>query len=101
VGESPSYDNRDDIDGAELLAYADSVGGLEGVALAVETSAARLASASAALSEIQREQLIPVVILDGETLVVDEPVPLGAFIEGNSAVHLDRHHHQLQVLVTD
>jgi hypothetical protein len=101
VGEIPSYDNRDDVDEAELLAYADSVGGLDGLTLAVETSAARLASAAAALNEIQREQLIPVAIVDGNTLVVDELVPLGAFIEGNSTFHLDLHHRQLQVLVSD
>jgi hypothetical protein len=101
VGESPSYDNRDDIDGAELLAYADSVGGLDGLVLAVETSAARLASAAAALSEDQRERLIRVVIVDGETLVVNELMPIGAFIEGNCAFHLDLHHRQLQILVSD
>jgi hypothetical protein len=101
VGESPSYDNRDDIADAELLAYADSVGGLDGLTLAVETSAARLASATAALSESQREQLIPVVIADGGEIVVDEPLPLGAFINGNSAFHLDLHHRQLQALVRE
>jgi hypothetical protein len=101
VGESPSYDNRDDIDDVELLAYADSVGGLDGLTLAVETSAARLASAAAALSESQREQLIPVVIADGGAVVVDEPLPLGAFIDGNSAFHLDLHHRQLQALVRE
>jgi hypothetical protein len=101
VGESPSYDNRDDIDDVELLAYADSVGGLDGLTLAVETSAARLASAAAALSEGQREQLIPVVIADGGEIVVDEPLPLGAFIDGNSAFHLDLHHRQLQALVRE
>jgi hypothetical protein len=101
VGESPSYDNRDDIDDAELLAYADSVGGLDGLTLAVETSAARLASAAAALSASQREQLIPVVITDGGDVVVDEPVPLGSFIDGNAAFHLELHHRQLQELACD
>jgi hypothetical protein len=101
VGESPSYDNRDDIDDAELLAYADSVGGLNGLTLAVETSAARLKSAAAALSETQREQLIPVLIVDGGAIVVDEPLPLGVFIDGNSAFHLDLHHRQLQALARD
>jgi hypothetical protein len=101
VGESPSYDNRDDIDDAELLAYADSVGGLDGLTLAVETSAARLASAAAALSESQREQLIPVVIVDGGAIVVDEPLPLGAFIDGNSAFHLELHQRQLEALARD
>lgn len=101
VGESPSYDNRDDIDDEELLAYAESVGGLDGLTLAVETSAARLASAAASLSESQREQLISVVIVDGGTVVVDGPVPLGGFIEGNVAFHLDLHHRQLQALVSD
>jgi hypothetical protein len=101
IGESPSYDNRDDIDGEELLAYAESVGGLDGLTLAVETSAARLASAAAALSESQREQLIPVVIFDDDALVVDGPLPLGGFIEGNSSFHLDLHHRQLQALVSE
>jgi hypothetical protein len=101
VGESPSYDNREDIDDAELLRYVESVAGLEGLTRAVESSAARLASAAAALSESQREQLIPVVIVDGDTLVVDGRVPLGAFIEAAAAVHLDLHHRQLQELVND
>jgi len=101
VGESPSYDNRDDIDDAELLAYADSVGGFDGLTLAVETSAARLTSAAAALSESQREKLIPVAIVDGDTLVVDERVPLGEFIDGNVAFHLSLHQRQLQELVSD
>jgi hypothetical protein len=101
VGDSPSYDNRDDIDDAELLEYAQSVGGLDGLTLAVETSAARLASAAAALSDAQLEQLIPVVIVDGDVIVVDGPVPLGAFIEGNADFHIDLHHRQLQALVSD
>jgi hypothetical protein len=101
VGDSPSYDNRDDIDDAELLEYARSVGGLDGLTLAVETSAARLASAAAALSDAQLEQLIPVVIVDGDVIVVDGPVPLGAFIEGNADFHIDLHHRQLQALVRD
>ncbi len=101
IGERPSYDNRDDIDDAELSAYAESVGGLDGLALAVETSAARLASAAAALNEGQREQLIPVTIVDGDTLVIDEPVPLQGFIETNSAFHLDLHLRQLHALVGD
>jgi hypothetical protein len=101
VGETPSYDNRDDIDDKELLDYAGSVGGIDGLTLAVETSATRLESAVSALSESQREQLIPVVIVDAGTVVVDGPVPLAGFIEGNYGFHLDLHHRQLQALVSD
>jgi hypothetical protein len=101
VGENPSYDNRDDIDDAELLAYAVSVGGLDGLTLAVETSAARLASAAAALDDSQRQQLVPVTIVDGGEVVVDGPIPLGGFIEGNFDFHLSLHHHQLEALVSE
>ena len=98
AGERPSYDNNAAVDDAELGSYADAVGGLAGLADAVETSARRLATAWAALDEATESYLLPVVILDSGNVVNDGPIPIRKFIEGNASFHLDMHFGQLKAL---
>jgi uncharacterized protein YciI len=81
-----------------LEAFAKSVGGLVGLADAVERSAVRLAAARAALDEEQAATLVPVVIHDGGEVVADRPIPIGAFCQGNASFHLDSHREQLRGL---
>ena len=97
AGERPAYDNNA-VDDAELGSYADAVGGLAGLADAVETSARRLATAWAALDEATESYLLPVVILDSGNVVNDGPIPIRKFIEGNASFHLDMHFGQLKAL---
>ena len=98
AGERPSYDNSAAVDDAELGSYADAVGGLAGLADAVETSARRLATAWAALDEATESYLLPVLILDSGNVVNDGPIPIRKFIEGNASFHLDVHFGQLKAL---
>jgi len=98
AGEQPSYDNSAAVHDDSLRSYADSAGGLAGLADAVETSARRLAKAWAALDGETENHLLPAVILDSGTVVVDEPMPIRKLIEGNASFHLDLHLRQLKGL---
>jgi hypothetical protein len=98
AGERPSYDNSAAVDDAELGSYADAVGGLAGLAGAVETSARRLATAWAALDEATESYLLPVLILDSGNVVNDGQIPSRKFIEENASFHLDMHFGQLKAL---
>ncbi|MGO9206361.1 MAG: hypothetical protein ACLQBX_09305 [Candidatus Limnocylindrales bacterium] len=98
VGEQPSYDNRAAVDDAALRSYADAVGGVAGLADAVEASARRLAKAWAALDDANEGYLLQVVIVDSGTIVNDKPIPIRKFIEGNASFHLDMHFGQLKAL---
>ena len=98
AGEQPTYDNAKAIDMALLRAYADEVGGITGLADAIEASARRLAAARAALDETTEGHMLPAIIRDGDDIVNDGPIPIGRFIEGNASFHLDRHLEQLKAL---
>ena len=99
AGLDVSYDNAPTIDEAELARYADSCGGLSGLAAEIERSAARLQAASGALGD-RAGTLVHVVIRDGTEVVQDGPIPIGAFIEGNASFHLKLHHEQIKRLET-
>ena len=75
----------------------ETAGGLQGVAVAVERSAARLSAARDSLGE-RAETMVPAVIRDAGELVVDQQVPIGAFCEGNAGFHLAAHREQLRAL---
>jgi hypothetical protein len=98
AGEQPSYDNAVAIDDAALRAYAGEVGGIPGLADAIETSARRLAAARARLDDTTESRMLPAIIRDGDDIVVDGPIPIGRFIEGNASHHLDLHFEQLKAL---
>jgi hypothetical protein len=98
AGEQPSYDNAKAIDAALLSAYADEVGGIPGLADAIEVSARRLAAARAALDETTEGHMLPAIIRDGDDVVNDGPIPIGRFIEGKASFHLDLHVKQLKAL---
>jgi uncharacterized protein YciI len=96
-GAEVSYDNASTIDEVELAAYATSVGGLAGLAGEIERSAARLAAARDALGATA-DTPVHVLIRDGDEVVQDGPLPIGALIEGNATFHLRLHHDQLKAL---
>jgi hypothetical protein len=98
AGARPSYDNAVAVDDAELGAYADEVGGIDGLARAVEASARRLAVARARLDETMATYPMPTVIRDAGAIVRDAPTPLAIFMEGNASFHLDAHLEQLRAL---
>ncbi|MGO9560103.1 MAG: YciI family protein [Acidimicrobiales bacterium] len=98
AGEEVSYDNLKAVDEEELARYIEGVGGLSGLAGEVERSAARLGRSLDALDEEKAQTSVHVVIRDGGQVVVDRPMPIGGFIEGNASFHLDLHHDQLRAL---
>jgi len=98
AGEQPTYDNRTAVDDAELRAFSDAVGGIAGLAEAVEASARRQARAWSALADNTAGYMLPVVIVDGGRVMRDDPVPIRSFIEGNASFHLDMHLEQLRAL---
>ncbi len=100
AGEQVSYDNAVGVDEAELVSYAAAVGGLAGLAIEVERSAARLERARDALGDLAGTH-VHAVIRDGGQVVRDAPISIGAFIEGNASFHLDAHAEQLRGLVAD
>ncbi len=93
-----TYDNFTGVDDAELASYADEVGGLAGLAREVDRSAARLARAAEALGERAGTE-VHIVIRDHGKIVREGPIPIGTFVEGNAAFHLDMHAEQLRSLV--
>jgi len=100
AGADVRYDNAPAVGDAELTAYAESAGGLTGLAEEIERSAARLAAAGDALGE-RAGTLVHVVIRDNGEIVQDGPIPIGAFVEGNASFHLDLHLEQLKALEPD
>jgi phytoene/squalene synthetase len=97
-GQQPEYDNAIAVDDAALRAYCDEVGGIPGLADAIETSARRLAAARASLDETTESYELPAIIRDGGNIVNDGAIPIGRFIEGNASFHLDLHFEQLKAL---
>jgi len=98
AGEETRYDNEVAVDDAGLRAYAASLGGLPGLAAAVEASGRRLAAARRALDERSSSQLLMVVIRDSGRVVRDGPMPISSLIEGNLSFHLAMHLEQLRSL---
>lgn len=97
AGLEVSYDNAGTVGEAGLASYAQSCGGLTGLAAEIERSAARLAAAGDALGA-RAGTLVHVVIRDNGEIVQDGPVPIGAFVEGNASFHLNLHLDQLKSL---
>lgn len=97
AGQEVSYDNESGVDDAELARYAQSVGGLAGLAREVERSAARLEQARDALGD-RASTPVQVIIRDHGQIVRDGPMTIGAFIEGNASFHLALHLAQLREL---
>jgi uncharacterized protein YciI len=98
AGQQPTYDNAAAVDDANLHAYASEVGGIPGLAAAIEASAHRLTVARMALDATNESYPLPVVIRDSGKVVNDGPIPIAGFIEGNASFHLDMHLKQLRSL---
>lgn len=98
AGEQPTYDNEAAVEYDELAAYVARVGGPAELAAEVERSAAELAAAYAAMDDSQAELPVLVRIHHDGNLIVDEPRPIAAMIEGNASFHLQMHLEQMLAL---
>jgi Mycothiol maleylpyruvate isomerase N-terminal domain len=101
AGGQPSFDNAAVSDPAALTAHAEAHGGLDGLADAIEASAARLERAYGSLSPEERDRPVPTRIWHEGQIVRDSPMSIGELILGNGDFHLAMHMEQLQALLPD
>ncbi|MGC2486518.1 MAG: maleylpyruvate isomerase N-terminal domain-containing protein [Acidimicrobiales bacterium] len=98
AGETPAFDNRDDVNEGELREYIEAHGGVGALADTLDGSARELAAVAAALDDGQRDTPITVMLVDNGVVVVDQPIPLGALLQTHVNLHLSGHLEQLQAL---
>jgi hypothetical protein len=94
-GERASYDNRTSLDEWNLHRIVAECGGLSGLTDFVRVQGQLFCSVAAALPESARSVLIPVLIISGDEMVVDEPRSLFDLVEGIGRFHLPMHTQQL------
>jgi len=94
-GQRAAYDNRASLDEWTLCRIVAECGGLAGLAEFVATQGRLFCEIAAGLPESARSVRIPVLIVSGDQMIVDEPWSLGDLVEGVGTVHLPRHARQL------
>jgi hypothetical protein len=98
AGQRPSFDNRVNQDESNLRWIIKQAGGLAGLADLVRRNGELLCLAVAQLSDEQLDRQLPVLIVSGDEIVVDEPKPLRSLIETIGRAHLPMHAQQLRDL---
>jgi hypothetical protein len=94
-GQRASYDNRPSLDEWNLRRIVAECGDVAGVTEFVRVQGQLFCAIADALPESARSVLIPVLIISGDELIVDEPRLLGDLIEGVGRFHLPIHARQL------
>jgi hypothetical protein len=98
AGASGGFDNSTAVDWTKVTAFADEHGGLEGTIGALRASGARLCELAGRLTAEQAAAAVPVFIVDGAEVAVDEPMPLGQLLGIQASFHLPAHADQLRAL---
>ena len=98
-GTAQPYDNLDAIDVAELRALTRDLGDTAGLIRGLEASSRELVELAGRLDEAQAAIPVPVRILDGDQLVVDNPLPVRSLLNLQSRRHLPMHQAQLSELL--
>jgi hypothetical protein len=99
AGSRPAYDNRVNIDESNLQRIISQTGGLPQLADLVRRHGALLCSIAGQLSGEQLDVQLPVLIVSGDEVLVDEPRPLRALLQGIGRNHLPAHARQLRGLL--
>ena len=94
-GQRSSYDNRASLDEWNLRRIVAECGDVAGLTDFVRVQGQLFCAVADALPESARSVLIPVLIISGDELIVDEPRELGDLIEGIGRFHLPLHAQQL------
>ncbi len=97
-GLRPTYDNRVSIDESNLQRIIRQAGGLPELTDLVRRNGELLCSAAGQLSADELNLRLPVLIVSGDEVVVDELWPLRVLIEGIGQAHLPLHAEQLRGL---
>ena len=98
-GTAQPYDNLDAIDVAELRTLTRDLGDTAGLIGGLEASSRELVDLAGRLDETQAAIPVPVRILDGDQLVVDNPLPVRSLLNIQARRHLPMHHAQLSELL--
>jgi len=99
AGLRPAYDNRANIDESNLRRIIRQAGGVPELADLVRRHGALLCSVAGQLSGEQLDVQLPVLIVSGHEVMVDESRPLRTLLEGVGQRHLPAHAQQLRDLV--
>ena len=99
AGGSPSYDNRPATRERYLGAIIAAARDWNGLIESARRSSREVLDLATALGEEGRVPH-PTLILDGDTVQVDEPVPILALLAAQARVHLPAHAAQLEWLRT-
>jgi hypothetical protein len=98
-GAAQPYDNLDAIEPAELRALTRDLGDTAGLTGELEASSRELAELAGQLDEAQGATPVPVRILDGDQLRVDNPLPVRSLLNIQARRHLPIHEAQLRELL--
>ena len=98
-GTAEPYDNLDAIELAELRALAGDLGDTAALVGELEGSSRELVRLAGRLDEAQAAIPVPVRILDGDQLIVDNPLPVSRLLAIQARRHLPMHQAQLSELL--
>jgi hypothetical protein len=98
-GAAQPYDNLDAIEVAELRSLTRDLGDTAGLIGGLESSSRELMDLAGRLDEAQAATPVPVRILDGDQLVVDNPLPVRSLLNIQARRHLPIHQAQLSELL--
>ena len=98
-GTAQPYDNLDAIDVTELRSLTRDLGDTAGLIGGLEASSRELMDLAGRLDEGQAATPVPVRILDGDRLVVDNPLPVRSLLNIQARRHLPMHVAQLSELL--
>ena len=99
AGRPAAYDNALAIDTDRLSAFVDECGGRDGVIERLRTTSTRLVDLAEQIDDDLGATLLPVHILDGTIVRVDEPLPITALFGAQAMIHLPAHLAQLRDLI--
>jgi hypothetical protein len=98
-GAAKAYDNLDAIDVAELRALTEDLGDTAALIGGLVASSRELMDLAGRLDEAQAATPVPVRILDGDQLMVDNPLPVRSLLNIQARRHLPMHEAQLNELL--
>ena len=99
AGRPTIYNNALAIDTARLSTLIDECGGRDGVIERLRTTSMRVVELAEQIDDDLGATQLPVHILDGTIVQVDEPLPITALFGAQAMIHLPAHVAQLRSLI--
>jgi hypothetical protein len=96
AGGDPRYDNRPATDERRLRSLIEEAGDWEGLVAGARAGSARVLELARAVKGELAGRPFHVFILDGDTVQVDEPLPIPALLAAQARVHVPAHTAELE-----